>query len=73
MSILKFLDEKIEGYYQGKGNYPSTIFISKETEKKINAELNLETGLDLSWKENKLNNYKGIKIEIKEGILIELK
>ena len=72
MSILKFLDEKIEGYYQKTGNYPSTIMISKEAEKKISAELNLETGLDLSWKENKLSNYKGIKIEIKEGILIEL-
>jgi hypothetical protein len=72
-SILKYLDERIMGYFQQTLNYPSKIIVSKESEGKIMKELLAETGLDLSWKDNSLKNYKGIPVEIKDVSLIELK
>jgi hypothetical protein len=62
-SLLGYLDEQINGYYQKTGNYPIKLIISKETRDKIFAELNLEPTLDNCWF-NKKDNYRNIKIEI---------
>lgn len=71
-NILTILDQQINAYYQKKEKYPSYILISKEGKDKIFAELNLELGMDGSWKDKK-DNYKGIEIKIKEDTFIELK
>jgi hypothetical protein len=72
MSILKHLDDTINGYYQKNNNYPDSIIMSKETKKKIFTELKEGSDLSLCWVDKK-NNYRGIKIEIKKDIFIELK
>ena len=69
--ILAILDQTINGYYQSKGNYPSKILMSKETKEKIDKALELEPDLSDSWKDT-TNNYKGIIIEIKENVFIEM-
>jgi hypothetical protein len=73
MSILKLLDEKIQRYYQNKEDYPAEIIMSKETRDKLFAEINLsEIKNNNSWYDKK-DNYRGIKIKIKKGILFDLK
>jgi hypothetical protein len=72
MNILTLLDDKINGYYQNNGNYPTKIIMDKETKDKIFTELELEPTLDNCWKE-KEDNYRGIKIVIKKDIFLELK
>ena len=62
-SLLGYLDEKINGYYQKTGNYPKKIIMSPGGRTKLFFELELEPPLDNSWKDTK-DNYRGIKIEI---------
>ena len=71
MSILNFLDEKINGYYQNRKDYPSVIYMSKDANDKVFAELAAGTELTLSWYDKK-DNYRGIPIKIKEETFIEL-
>jgi len=71
-SLLGYLDERINGYYQKNNVWPGKIILSKESRDKIFAELLLEPTMDLCWFDKK-DNYRGIKIEIKEGTFIELK
>lgn len=70
MSILKLLDEKLEGFKQIKNTYPKKIIVSQEVKDKIFDELK-EYTLDLSWVD-KQNNYRGILLEIKKDVFIEL-
>lgn len=71
-NILKLLDEKIEGYYQIKKDYPKNIIMNQEIKEKIFKELELAPKLDNCWIDKK-DNYRGISIKIKEGTFIELK
>lgn len=71
MKILDILDQKINGYYQLNKEYPNKIIMSQETKNKIFIELE-EIDINLSWKDKK-DNYRGIKIEIKKDIFLELK
>jgi len=71
-TILDYLDDSINGFYQKNNNYPKLILMSKETKDKLFTELELEPIMDNSWFDTK-NNYRGIPIEIKKNIFIELK
>jgi hypothetical protein len=71
-NILTYLDTQIEIFYQKNNNYPLKILMSKETKDKLFAELENDVDISLSWADKK-DNYRGIFIEIKEGILIELR
>jgi len=62
-SLLDYLDQQINGYYQKTGNYPQKIILSNLGHAKLFSELELEPILDNCWK-NKKDNYKGILIEI---------
>jgi len=63
-SLLGYLDEKINGYYQKTGSYPKKIIMSPGGGRtKLFSELELEPTMDNSWKD-KQDNYRGIKIEI---------
>jgi len=71
-TMLDCLDSQINGYYQKNNNYPNLILMNKETKDKLFTELELEPIMDNSWYNTK-NNYRGIPIEIKKDIFIELK
>lgn len=70
MNILAYLDNKIEKFRENTGSYPTKIIMSKDTQKKIFKELIIE--VENCWINFK-NNYRGIKIELKKDIFIELK
>lgn len=70
-NILVYLDNQIEIYYKSKEDYPSKIIMNKETNDKMKEELN-KLDLSLSWKELKINNYRGILIKIKNIEFIRL-
>lgn len=73
MSILSYLDSRIELFRQNNNDYPTKIIMSKETHKKIFTELE-EIDIVNSWVDNKdILNYRGIKISIKSNIFLELK
>ena len=72
-TVLDYLDNEIEKFYQKNGNYPKKIIISKDTKDKVFAELELEPIMDNCWKTEKGLNYRGIKFEIKKSIFLELK
>jgi hypothetical protein len=71
-SLLLYLDDRIEKFYQANKNYPATIILSKEANDKIFEELALETDLSNSWYDKK-DNYKNIKFSIQKVEGIELK
>jgi hypothetical protein len=71
-TLLTYLDERIEQFYQANKNYPTLIIVSKEVHDKIFEELALETDLSNSWYDKK-DNYKNIKIKIQKVEGIELK
>jgi hypothetical protein len=71
MNILNYLDNEIEKFRQANNDYPKLILMSKETKDKLFAELELEPIMDNCWFDTK-NNYRGIPIEIKKDIFIEL-
>jgi hypothetical protein len=72
-NLLDHLDQKINGYYEKKEEYPKAILMSKDTKDKLFIELK-ETPPDIDncWID-KRDNYRGLKIEIKEDIFIELR
>jgi hypothetical protein len=69
-TILDYLDREIEIFRQRNNKYPKLILMNKETKDKIFVELDLIEMND-SWRDNK-DNYRGILIEIKLNIFIEL-
>jgi hypothetical protein len=71
-TLLGYLDDRIEHFYQANKNYPTLIIVSKEAHDKIFEELALETDLSNSWYDKK-DNYKNIKIKIQKVEGIELK
>jgi hypothetical protein len=73
MTILTLLDNKIETFRQNKGDYSLKIIMSKETKDKIFAELKKSSPIIENCWIDKNDNYRGLPIEIKEGIFIELK
>jgi preprotein translocase subunit Sec63 len=70
--LLDYLDREIELFRQKNNDYPNLILMNKETKDKIFAELDL-TGIknNNSWYDIK-DNYRGIKIKIKEDTFIKL-
>jgi hypothetical protein len=72
MNLLNYLDQEIELYRQKNNNYPKKIIMSKETKDKLFAELGNDVDISLSWT-NKKDNYRGIPVEIKKDIFLELK
>ena len=71
-TLLSYLDDEIEKFNQRTNIYPKIIFMSKETKTKLFAELNLINEMNDNWYDRK-DNYRGILIEIKQDVFIELK
>jgi hypothetical protein len=71
-TLLDYLDNQIELFRQKNNDYPNLILLSKETKDKLFIELENEPIMDNSWKDLK-NNYRGIPVEIKKDIFLELK
>jgi hypothetical protein len=71
-TLLGYLDEKLNSYYQKNNLWPGKIIMSKEAKDKIFAELDL-TGIkdNNSWYDTK-DNYRGISIEIKDIDFLKL-
>jgi hypothetical protein len=69
--ILGYLDREIETFRQNTGNYPNLILISKETKNKLFTELEKENFITNSWKDSR-DNYRGIKIEIRDIDFLKL-
>lgn len=70
--ILNYFDEQIERHYKINGGYPEKLEVSSLALDKIEKAIeNHSPTLDDCWVDFKtngrLNNYKGIPIEIKEG------
>jgi hypothetical protein len=69
-TLLDYLDQKIDIFYQKNNDYPKLILMNKETKDKIFEAL--EYIPENFWRDNK-DNYRGIEIKIKKDIFIELK
>jgi len=70
-SILGYLDNQINGYYQKTGNYPNLILMNKETKDEIFAELGSVLTIYEGWAYKK-DNYRGIPLEIRDISFIKL-
>ena len=73
-TLIGYLEEEIEGFNLKNNDYPVKIFMNKETKDKLFTELELEPSMNTEkcWKDKKELNYRGIPIEIKEDVYIEL-
>ena len=68
--ILDHLDDRIRVFKEKTGEYPSKIFCDLKTHKKLFEELKI-IDITESWID-KEDNYRGILLEIKRDIFIEL-
>ena len=71
-TLLGYLDREIEIFRQKNNDYPIKIIMSKETKDNIFTELdNHSPTIDMCWKDKK-DNYRGIKIEIRDVDFLKL-
>ena len=74
-TLIGYLEEEIERFKKKNNSWPGKIILNKETKDKLFTELELEPSMNTEkcWKDKKELNYRGIPIEIKEDVYIELK
>jgi len=71
-TLIDYLEEEIERFKKKNNSWPGKIILNKETKDKLFTELELEPNIQGSWFDRK-DNFRGIPIEIKKDVYIELK